>query len=70
VLEYDRAFVVKGPVIKIYKNHESREGPHQRLEYLMHLPVLKDSKGNVLEPENLLLHKSEVGLMFKDRNTE
>lgn len=36
----------------------------------MHLPVLKDSKGNVLEPENLLLHKSEVGLMFKDRNTQ
>jgi hypothetical protein len=28
VLEYDRAFVVKGPVIKIYKNQESKEGPH------------------------------------------
>lgn len=36
----------------------------------MHLPVLKDSKGNVLEPENLLLHRSELGLMFKDKNTQ
>lgn len=70
VLEYDRAFLVKGPVIKIYKNHESKEGPHQRLEYVMHLPVLKDSKGNVLSPENLLLHNSENNMMFVDKATK
>lgn len=70
VLEYDRAFAVKGPVVKIYKNQESKQGPHQRLEYVMHLPLLKDSKGNVLEPENLLLHNSERNLMFKDRQTK
>jgi hypothetical protein len=35
----------------------------------MHLPLLKDSKGVTLEPENLLLHNSENNLMFKDRNT-
>jgi len=33
----------------------------------MHLPILKDSKGNVLEPENLLLHNNETGLMFNDK---
>ena len=70
MLDYDRAFVVKGPVIKIYKNQESAEGPHQRLEYVMHLPILKDSKGNILEPENLLLHKNETGLIFKDKHTQ
>jgi hypothetical protein len=35
----------------------------------MHLPMLKDSKGNILEPENLLLHNNENNLLFKDRMT-
>ena len=35
----------------------------------MHLPLLKDSKGNVLEPENLLLHNNENNLMFVDKKT-
>jgi hypothetical protein len=42
VLEYDRAFLVKGPVVKIFKNQESAGSAHQRLEYVMHLPVMKD----------------------------
>lgn len=67
-MQYDRAFVVKGPVIKIYKNEESKS-QHQRLEYVMHLDVLKDSKGNVLEPENLLLHNNENNLIFVDKKT-
>lgn len=69
VLSYDRAFLVKGPVVKIYKNQESREGPHQKLEYVMHLPVFKDSKNNALSPENLLLHNSESNLLFVDKKT-
>ena len=36
----------------------------------MHLPVLKDMKGNALEPENLLLHNQEYGLMFNDKGTK
>lgn len=69
VLSYDRAFLVKGPVVKIYKNQESREGPHQKLEYVMHLPVFKDNKNNALSPENLLLHNSESNLLFVDKKT-
>lgn len=68
-MDYDRAFLVKGSVVKIYKNEES-QGPHQRLEYVMHLPVLKDSKGQVLEPENLLLHNQESNLMFLDKKSQ
>lgn len=36
----------------------------------MHLPILKDKNGNILEPENLLLHKNETGLMFRDKATK
>lgn len=69
-MDYDRAFLTKGSVVKIYKNHESQEGPHQRLEYVMHLPVMKNSKGKVLEPENMVLHNNEMGLMFQDKATK
>ncbi len=36
----------------------------------MHLPVFKETKGNVLQPENLLLHNSECNLLFTDKQTK
>jgi len=36
----------------------------------MHLPVMKDKKGNPLAPENLLLHNNEQNLLFKDKFTK
>ena len=36
----------------------------------MHLPIMKDKKGNPLEPENLLLHNNEQNLLFKDKFTK
>ena len=42
-LAYDRAFVVSGSVIKVYKNGEDEaESNQSRLKYLMHLPVIRD----------------------------
>lgn len=68
-MQYDRAFVVNGPVIKVYKNSEDEEvQDQQRLKYLMHLPVIKDNRGDILEPTNVLLHNNESNLMFVDKN--
>lgn len=43
-LAYDRAFVVNGPVVKVYKNgdDEDQDEDQQRLKYLMHLPIIRD----------------------------
>ena len=42
-MQYDRAFVLNGPVVKVYKNSDENEVENQqRLKYLMHLPVVKD----------------------------
>lgn len=40
---YDRTFVVNGPVVKIYKSaEEETDLQNQRMEYVMHLPVMKN----------------------------
>ena len=69
-LAYDRAFVVNGPVVKIYKNGEDEGGDENsgRLKYLMHLPVIKDDRGDVLEPCNIMLHNNESSMLFIDKN--
>lgn len=69
-LAYDRAFVVNGPVIKVYKNGEDEEGEsdQNRLKYLMHLPVIRDQRGDVLEPTNMMLHNNESSMLFIDKN--
>ena len=42
-MAYDRAFVVNGPVIKVYKNSEDDDvNDYSRLKYLMHLPIIRD----------------------------
>ena len=69
-LAYDRAFVVNGPVVKVYKNGEDEDqgDDQQRLKYLMHLPVIRDSRGDILEPTNMMLHNNESSLLFIDKN--
>jgi len=64
---YDRAFVVNGPVVKVYKNGED-DLENQQLKYLMHLPVIYDKKNQVIEPSNMLMHNNESGMMFVDKN--
>lgn len=34
----------------------------------MHLPVIRDGKGEVLEPTNIMLHNNESSMMFIDKN--
>ena len=37
----------------------------------MHLPVIKDKKGDIIEPKNLTLHNNESSILFldaKDKN--
>ena len=66
-MQYDRAFVLNGPVVKVYKNSEDNEiATQQRLKYLMHLPVIKDDKGQILEPRNMTLHNNESSMLFLD----
>lgn len=36
----------------------------------MHLPLLQDSKNNLLHPENLVLHNNETKLMFTDKGSQ
>ena len=71
-MQYDRAFVLNGPVVKVYKNSDDNEIENQqRLQYLMHLPVIKDKKGDIIEPKNLTLHNNESSILFldaKDKN--
>ena len=72
-MQYDRAFVLSGPVVRVYKNSDDQDADNQqRLKYLMHLPVVKDPKtGEVIEPRNLALHNNESSLLFldsKDKN--
>ena len=68
-MAYDRAFVVSGPVIKVYKNSEDDdENDQNRLKYLMHLPVIRDQRGDVMEPTNIMLHNNESSMLFIDKN--
>lgn len=69
-MAYDRAFVINGPVVKVYKNGEEEEGDsdQNRLKYLMHLPVIRDQRGDVLEPTNMMLHNNESSMLFIDKN--
>jgi hypothetical protein len=64
---YDRVFVSSGPVVRVYKNIEDEASG---LEYLAHLDVMKDEDGNVLEPENCVLHNDEQNLLFTDKQNE
>ena len=66
-MQYDRAFVLNGPVVKVYKNSDENEiANQQRLKYLMHLPVIKDNKGQIIEPRNITLHNNESSMLFLD----
>jgi len=70
-MAYDRAFVINGPVVKVYKNgDEEDEGQSDsnRLKYLMHLPVIRDQRGDILEPTNMMLHNNESSMLFIDKN--
>ena len=69
-LAYDRAFVVNGPVVKVYKNgdDEDQDEDQQRLKYLMHLPIIRDQRGDILEPTNMMLHNNESSMIFIDKN--
>lgn len=67
-MTYDRAFVINGPVIKVYKNSDEIDKHQQKLQYMMHLPLLKDKSGQVLEPSNLLLHNNESSMLFIDKH--
>ena len=59
--------MVNGPVIKVYKNGEVDEDEmSQRLKYVLHMPVLKDKNGDVVEPSNMMLHNNENNLLFVD----
>ena len=71
-LAYDRAFVVNGPVIKVYKNGEDEDqsSDQQRLKYMMHLPVIRDNQGDVLEPMNMMLHNNESSMLFVDKKNK
>ena len=35
---------------------------------MMHLPVLKDQRGNVIEPSNMMLHNNESSMLFVDKH--
>jgi site-specific recombinase XerD len=37
---------------------------------MMHLPLMKDKKGEVLQPSNLLLHNNEGSMLFVDKNNK
>ena len=71
-MAYDRAFVINGPVVKVYKNgdedDEAESSDQNRLKYLMHLPVIRDQRGDVLEPSNMMLHNNESSMLFIDKN--
>ena len=34
----------------------------------MHLPIIRDDSGKVLEPSNIMLHNNESSMMFIDKN--
>lgn len=34
----------------------------------MHLPVIKDARGEVLEPSNMMLHNNESSMLFIDKH--
>lgn len=36
------------------------------MDYLMHLPVLKNSDGDIINPTNVMLHNSEGQMIFLD----
>jgi len=64
---YNRAFVINGPVVKVYKTEEE-EQEEQRLKYIMHFPLIKDSKGQIVNPSNLILHNNEQNILIKDED--
>mmetsp|Transcript_1642 Transcript_1642/g.2272 ORF Transcript_1642/g.2272 Transcript_1642/m.2272 type:complete len:80 (-) Transcript_1642:788-1027(-) len=36
----------------------------------MHLPLIKDAGGEVLEPSNIMLHNNESSMLFIDKNNK
>ena len=34
----------------------------------MHLPVLRDQRGDVIEPSNMMLHNNESSMIFVDKH--
>ena len=36
----------------------------------MHLPVIRDQAGEILEPMNMMLHNNESSMLFIDKNNK
>ncbi len=34
----------------------------------MHLPIIRDQRGDILEPTNMMLHNNESSMIFIDKN--
>ena len=37
---------------------------------MMHLPVIRDQAGEILEPMNMMLHNNESSMLFIDKNNK
>ena len=35
---------------------------------MLHFPVIRDNRGDVLEPTNIMLHNNESNMIFIDKN--
>ena len=66
---YDRAFVMNGPIVKVYKNSEEIDEHQHKLKYIMHMDPIKDAQtGRLFEPSNLMLHNNESSMLFIDKH--
>lgn len=66
---YDRAFCTKGSIIRLFHNTDNVEdGNLGRLEQYGIIKPIRDEKGIVFEPQNLVFHNSEYNLLFSDKN--
>ena len=66
---YDRAFCIKGPIIRLFNNPDNVEDSNfGRLEQIGIIKPIRDEKGTVFEPKNLVFHNNENCLLFSDKN--
>jgi hypothetical protein len=66
---YDRAFCIKGSIIRLFNNPDSAEdGNYGRLEQIGIIKPIRDENGLVFEPKNLVFHNNESNLLFSDKN--
>lgn len=69
-VQYDRAFCIKGSIIRLFNNPDSGSGDQysNRLEQIGIIKPLRDDNGAVFEPKNLVFHNNESSLLFSDKN--